>query len=328
MSIQSFLEVNSAPSKTALFSGFQFAVSDAGEVSSGYGGFLDKGQDQPEINSETLFDLASLTKLYTATLASILHSKGEIDLDSPISDWSSIESTLGEVTTRELLTHVSGLPAWWEEQETREKTIAELLSLTPDSDQRGTLLYSCTGYSLFSVLAEQKYLTGFAELINNQLLKPLGLNHTFYNPPKDSGNIARSEFGTALGVVHDPRARAMDGVSGNAGLFANATDVLSFLTELINRESTIITDSVREQLFSPTVKDEWHQAIGFRHLDEQRLGSAKNFFSHSGFTGTLAMVDVEGARAGVMLSNRLIFETDRDSMAEVYRGFAERVKGD
>ena len=328
MSIQSFLESYSAPSHNALFSGFQFAFSDGVEVFSGVGGFMDKGSDQSEINSKTLFDLASLTKLYTATLASILHTKGLFDLDSPISSWSNIGNSLGDITCRELLTHTSGLPAWWEEQESRQKTIDELLSLAPDANQRGTLLYSCTGYSLFSVLAEQKYSMGFDELIKKFLSHPIGLENTHYNPPTDSNNIARSELGTPLGIVHDPRARAMDGVSGNAGLFANATDVLAFLSELINPDSQIITDAVRKELFTPNERDEWNQAIGFRHMDEQRLGNARNFFSHSGFTGTLAMVDTESRKVGVMLSNRLTYETDKDSMAKVYRGFAERVKGD
>lgn len=323
MSLESFLTGFLWPEKQCRFSGIQFAVSDhQSNYHSWFAGKTDAIQGANEVEPETLFDLASLTKLYTATLASILHAEGEIDLDSPIGSWSEVSDSLGSITSRELLTHTSGLPPWWEEQITRDETINELFSLEPGQSQRGSVVYSCTGYSMFSILIERKYSVGFDTILKQKILSPLELEKTQFNP--NTKSIARAEEGNPIGIVHDPRAKAMNGVSGNAGLFANADDVHKFLKALIS-DGKVITDSAREQLFTPTVQSEWGQAIGFRFNDHQRVGDSTGFFSHTGFTGTLAMLNPETGTVGVMLSNRLVCNTTREQMAGVYQGFAERV---
>ena len=317
------------PEAAAKFSAFSFAFGQAGELPEvGCGGRLNSNPTAAGVTVETRFDIASLTKLFTATLTSMLASEGQIDLDAPISDWMQIEGLLGTTTARELLTHSSGLPAEWEEQDTRSRTIDSLLAVVPDHSQKGKLVYSCTGYSLLAVGIER--LTGerFDQVLGRKLLKPLGLSETGYLPSEATTNIATSctpEEGFEAGTVHDPRARALDGISGNAGLFSTAGDLFKFLSEVVTGRSGIIDAQVRADLFKPVVSGEWEQSIGFRFRDFARLGSNSHFFSHTGFTGTLAMVNPETKQLAVLLTNRLVCGTSREQMASVYREFSERV---
>ena len=319
------------PEPDARFSGFQFSLSVNGEVTrSGFGGTTEAGAGADHITSETVFDLASVTKLFTASLAAVLHAEGEIDLDAPLSSWTSLTGSLGELSTRQLLTHTSGLPPWWEEQDSRAATIAVLKGLVPDQRQVGELVYSCTGYSLFAVCLEERFGVGFDALLRERLLAPIGLDGVVFNPDITSTSIAVAKETVeeiAPGLVHDPRARAMAGVSGNAGLFANARNTVKFFSEVINPESALFVAKAKHELFTPTEQGEWDQGIGFRHNDVGRLGAASHFFSHSGFTGTLALVEPESQVVGVLLTNRLQCNTTREEMAVVYQKFAEWVGG-
>ena len=325
MTTAELLESLAWPGPDCRFSGFSFAIGDAWETRHlGSGGRVAKGSET-DVNPDALFDLASVTKLYTATLAAKLHEAGEIDLDSPLSYWSDIAGPLGTKTARSLLTHSSGLAPEWVEKVSREATIESLLSQTPRVEQEGKLVYSCTGYTLFSVALERKYGRKFDDLVSEHLLEPLGLKKTTYNPNPAFFSIAdakSAEEQFPFGLVHDPRARAMDGVSGNAGLFATATDVFSFFSEVVTGRSGVVNDAARRELFTPTVSGEWQQAIGFRHQDSARLGARSNYFSHTGFTGTLVMVDPATSKVAVLLTNRLQCGTTREQMAVVYSSFA------
>jgi len=326
---QQLLEKNTWPSPDPRFSGFSFAIGHAGhEPEMGFGGRKDANLDASPIASDTRFDLASITKLYTATIAATLHAKGEIDISAPLSSWADVSATLGDLTSVALLTHTSGLPPTWEERDTREGTIQALHALVPEHTQRGTLVYSCTGYSLFAVSLEKLLGKRFDQIMGELLLDPLGLDATGYLPRLATENIAMScEPGEGLdpGVVHDPRARAMDGVSGNAGLFSTARDVSLFLSEVATGSAGVINDDARKVLFSPLVTAEWQQSVGFRYRDIERVGAQAQHFSHTGFTGTMAMVDPSTGHIAVVLANRLVCGTSREQMALTFMDFAASV---
>lgn len=325
MRISSILDSLVWPHPESRFAGYSYVVGNADAVTeAGHGGFVSAGSERA-VSSATVFDLASVTKLYTATLAAKLHAAGEVDLDAPISSWSNVSGLLGQKSARSLLTHSSGLAPEWLEKSSRLATIESLLAQTPDPESEGSLVYSCTGYSLYAVALEQKYSLGFDELVSRHLLEPLGLRNTGFNPDPSAVVIADArslEETFAYGLVHDPRARAMAGVSGNAGLFATASDVFSFLSEVLTGAKGVVLDQARKELFTPTVSGEWQQGIGFRHRDVARLGANSHYFSHTGFTGTLVMVDPESSHIAVLLTNRLQCGTTREQLAPVYRAFA------
>ena len=321
-----FLESRLWPSSVSRYSAFQYFVSNESQAVSGFAGKRKPNNSALPIDQNTVFDLASLTKLYTATLAAMLHHSDEVALDEKISSWSDVPEHLASLTSRELLTHTSGLAPEWEEKENRVKTIESLFSSEINDSQRGSVVYSCTGYSLFSVLLERKFDASFDQILQEKLLGPLSLTNTVLNPGEKSKDSVMAEQAEHQGVVHDPRARAMDGISGNAGLFANASDVGKFLEELINTDSEVISEGVRAELFTPTVTSEWSQSVGFRLGDTSRVGKNPGLFSHTGFTGTLALVNPERKRIGVLLTNRLSCGTSKEQMAEIYKAFADHLE--
>ena len=323
MSFDSYLKNNLWPLDSCRFSGYQYSISNSqGLIESGFGGHLDSAKGSGLVTPETLFDLASLTKLFTATLAAVLFAEHEIDLDSPIGDWSDIPESLSSLSARQLLTHTGGLPPEWEEKHSKEQTVHQLLSLTPEASSLGSIVYSCTGYSLFAYALESHFEMGLDELMASKVLIPLGLERTSFNPAPE--NVAMTEKGTPAGKVHDPRARALEGVSGNAGLFSNSSDVLRFLDAIGHGHAHLDKDA-RLTLLTPTEKGEWQQAIGFRFADIQRVGKADRFFSHTGLTGTIALLNPETGVSGVLLTNRLSCGTTKQQMATIYKEFSEHL---
>mgnify|MGYP000088060454 FL=1 len=323
---QELLQNRTWPTPAARFSGYSCAVGTVGEKPFlAAGGQASLEDDSEPVNIDTRFDLASITKLFTGVVAALLAADKQLDLSAPIGSWMDVSAELSNLTSVELLTHTSGLADVWQELPTREQTIKSLRSLVPDSDQRGSLLYSCSGYTLFSVGLEAKFGKRFDQIVSELLLEPIGLTQTGFLPRDNTSNIAVScEPGEGLpaGVVHDPRARHMDGVSGNAGLFGTANDLFRFFAEVATGDLGVVSNQARRHLFTPIVSGDWDQAIGFRFNDHQRLGDNKNFFSHTGFTGTLAMVHPGSQRIAVMLTNRLVCGTTREQMSDSYLEFA------
>ena len=326
LSLQIRLSEACVPSPTARYSGFQFAAYRSGQYFQGHGGFTYVAGGEP-VKSDTLFDLASLTKLFTASVAARLSAAGELDLDAPVSSWSKLKfhPTQRALSSRDLLTHISGLPAEWTEKGSRAQTINSLLDTPSDPKHKGDLLYACTGYSLFALALEEATGNSIGEWIKKLVTNPLELANVTYRPDKQE-SVAVSctpEQVIPAGIVHDPRARALGGVSGNAGLFGNSIDLLKFAIEVGFGTYGVLEDEARKLLSTPSSSGEWGQALGFRVGDTNRIGPDRNWLSHSGFTGTLLIADPDGERAGVLLTNRLSFDSSREGIAEIYRSFSD-----
>ena len=328
MTLQNRLEEACLPGSNPRFSGYQFAVTASDGSHSGFGGFTDATQ-RAALSADTLFDLASLTKLFTATVAARLAATGELHLDAPLSSWSGLDfnETQRNLTARQLLTHVSGLPAEWPEQSTKDGTVESLLGTPSAADSLGTQLYACTGYSLFALALEDWSGESIAVWIQRLITKPLGLASIQYTPASklEIAVACGPEEKIPAGVVHDPRARALEGVSGNAGLFGNSADLLKFAVEVGFGTHGVFETEARRLLSSPSSSGEWEQAIGFRVGDAQRVGAGRRWLSHSGFTGTLLVIDLDESMAAVLLTNRLTVGTSREEIAEVYKTFSDAV---
>lgn len=326
MTTQQLLEERLWPGPGGLFSGFQFAIGAQGKLAeAGFGGILAAKRESAPVQPTTVFDIASLTKLFTATLAVVLHERGTLDLAAPISTWAQVPRALGGLSSEELLTHSSGLPPIWQEGVGKEETAANLYSLSPNLAQRGNLVYSCTGYSLFALALESLMSTSFEELILQNLIQPLGLERTCYNPT--GLNIAFSsepDDSNSPNRVNDPRARQLGGVSGNAGLFSNSEDLFRFFSELTLGHNGIVCEAARARLFTPLVVGEWQQCIGLRFRDVERLGTRDYLHSHTGYTGSLVLIDRDAAEVSVLLTNRLQCSTSKEQITDLYRAFAAK----
>jgi CubicO group peptidase (beta-lactamase class C family) len=273
------------------------------------------------------FDLASLTKLFTATAFLRLVHLDEIQIDRPVQQVVPEFSGPGkeQVTFRHLLTHSSGLPAYgafYGHGEGPDDVIAAICRAHLQYAPGTRVVYSCLGYILMGHAMAR--ITGLPldRWMQGAVLDPLGISEAGYNPtavgvtlavPTGNGDYRRRRL---RGEVHDPLASAMAGVSGNAGLFGTAESVARlgqvyldggvagdrvFLSETLVREAT------REHIRFGGER----RGLGWA-LKPQAGGSAGRLMSpssygHTGFTGTSIWIDPVRRLLVVFLTNRVWF---------------------
>jgi CubicO group peptidase (beta-lactamase class C family) len=280
-------------------------------------------------DARTLYDLASLTKVIGLTTAMMLAVQEErIALDSPAVHYVAPFTGGGRdrVTIRQLLTHCSGMPAWrplYRETASRTEAFA-LADTTPlDTLPGARYLYSDLGAMVLTQAVEAVYGERLDQLLAARVFGPLGMNSTRYLPPERlRSRIAPTEKdpwrGRVLrGEVHDENAARLDGVSGHAGLFSDAEDLLVFADWMLARRSGraggpsglwlqpgIVGEFTRKQELVPGSS----RALGWDTPSEgssagTRLGP--HAFGHTGFTGTSIWLDPDRDLAIILLSNRV-----------------------
>lgn len=307
------------------------------------------GQDDPRRPDETtIYDLASLTKVVGLTTAVMLAvDEGRLKLDQVVPAVLK-DGTTQAITIRHLLTHSSGLPAWrplYRETRTRAEAI-QLAEATPlDTVPGSRYTYSDLGAIWLTDLVERAYGTRLDSLLEQRVFEPLGLRDTRYLPPAGLvSRIAPTENdpwrGRVLrGEVHDENAARLDGVSGHAGLFSSAKDLLTFGEWLLasrqiatngahpaspNLPPSILTKFLRVQQMPPGSS----RALGWDTPSPGgsagTLLSAQSF-GHTGFTGTSIWIDPERQLVLVLLSNRVHPTRDNPRWGPIRAAVADRV---
>jgi CubicO group peptidase (beta-lactamase class C family) len=331
--------------------------------------------DDPERpGPTTIYDLASLTKVVGLTTAAMLAVQdGRLDLDAPVQGYLPAFAGTGKerVTVRMLLAHTSGLPAWrplFREVGTRDEAFA-LADSTPLDAAPGTLeVYSDLGVIVLTQVIESIYHERLDSLLQSRIFQPLGLTSMRFLPPPDwRKRIAPTELdlwrGRVLrGEVHDENAALMDGVSGHAGLFGSAEDVLAFAEWMVEQwneetgerrnegtgergnEGTV--ESGTEEIFPRSIIPSFHRSLireftrrqtfvpgSSRALgwDTPSLGGSAgsrlspSSFGHTGFTGTSLWIDPERRLAIAVLGNRVNPTRENPRWAPVRAGIADLV---
>jgi len=280
-------------------------------------------------NQDTIYDLASLTKpMATASMAMQLVEDGQIHLHQPLDTFFSEEygllPHLTDIEIRHLLTHTSGLPPlprWPNETAglTRSDFIRSALS-TPTLRPAGAgFTYSDTGYILLGELVSRIAGASLDHLYLERIAAPLTLKNTQFLPsPRWQAKIAPTAEDAAPGLVHDPRARGLGGVAGHAGLFGTAQSVLQYAEAVRKQGGGILSRaSVARMSVSQIEKSAGSQSFGFFCSGNDYLPSSDLFsdraFGHSGFTGTLLLIDPEYDLSLVLLTNRVINEKEDGS---------------
>ncbi|WP_324716042.1 serine hydrolase domain-containing protein [Carboxydochorda subterranea] len=290
----------------------------------------------------TVFDLASLTKPM-ATAPSILKlvELGVLTLQDSVARWlpDVAAGTQGRqwahrVTLWHLLTHTSGLPAYrnlYAAGQGPAEVLAEL-GETPLSRPPGVAVeYSCLGFILLGEIVKRASGEPLDRFAERHFYRPLGMEHTRFNPPPGwAGRCAATERypdtgEVAVGRVHDRNARAMGGVSGNAGLFSTAEDVARFMAMMLcegmgSKGRLLEVETVREmrRLQTPGLNEP--RGLGWVVRDGDPRGSGGRLlspeaFGHTGFTGTSAWADPVTGAFFVLLTNRV--HPTRDNTAHL-----------
>ena len=270
------------------------------------------------------YDLASLTKLYTATLIMRLHDAGIIDAYKPVATYLK-EFAIPDkktITVAMLLTHYSGVPAGTPVSDYADgaanaiKRIADTPLVNTPGEK---FLYSDLGPITAGYLAEQVTGKPLAKLLREYIFTPLGLHQTMTHPsPRFSRNIAAydaDEQGIMIHCrVHDPRAQALGGLAGNAGIFATAADVAKFAQIFINKgthkgvQFLSLASIAAMTTPHPGQTENEQRGIGFdinTPFSTPRGDFGPQSFGHTGFTGTSMWIDSETKTVVVILCNRL-----------------------
>jgi len=273
---------------------------------------------------DTVFDLASLTKpVATACSTFQLIERGTLSLDDPVGKHLPAFKGAGKakVTIRHLLTHTSGLAPANSMAEYTDGPAAALKRMqnAPLRKPVGTYAYSDIGFILLGEVVERRSGKSLDVWTETELFRPLGLKETGYTPPPELAarcaptQKRRGEW--MRGDVHDPRAWALDGVAGHAGLFSTANELARFAQMLLNEGEldgvrVLVAETVRSMTKAEAVrtKPERLRALGWDAGPGSSNRSAlysERAFGHGGFTGTGLWIDPEHELFVIFLSNRV-----------------------
>ena len=268
---------------------------------------------------DTIFDIASLTKVVATTTAVMqLVEDGKVRVNEPVAKYlpDFAQNDKQDITIRQLLTHFSGitedldLTEHWQGRDTALKLAYAEKPIFPPGSK---FLYSDVNFLTLGALVEHVSGTTLDQYCDKNIFKPLKMTHTRFVPPATwRPKIAPTQYDEdnkmLRGVVHDPTARRMGGVAGHAGLFSTADDLSKFAQALLSG-SSVLPPLMVEKMTTPQQPPSAQVLRGFgwdidtpystNRGDLLPVGS----FGHTGFTGTSIWIDPTTRTYIIILSN-------------------------
>ena len=286
------------------------------------------------VTPETVYDVASITKVAATTAAAmLLHQQGLLRLETPLEELlpgftekraaGAVRPTAGgRVKLRHLLAHNSGLPGYVEffrAAATPEALLRACLELPLKAEPGAQSEYSDPGFILLGKALEALTGEALAPWVRREVFQPLGLTATSFCPPAEARSfIPPTEEDTTYrhrviqGEVQDENAWLLGGVAGHAGLFSNVPDLLRFAREILAAASSSgdarLFDAATVELFAQRQGPPGSsRALGWDTPSE--ISSSGGYFSphsigHLGFSGCSLWIDLETCVAVALLTNR------------------------
>ena len=277
------------------------------------------------MTAETIFDLASLTKVIaTTTCVMQLFEQGKIKLNDPVAKYlpEFAQNGKDDITVRQLLVHYSGLredldlsdrhsPDKWSGKETAYKLAFAEKPVFPAGSR---FLYSDINFITLGALVERVSGLSLDAYAARNVFAPLGMTHTRYLPPKAwKAKIAPTEYDDdhvmLRGVVHDPTAQRMGGVAGHAGVFSTADDLAKFAAALLKGGGEILAPVTVEKMTTPQQPPNATAVRGFGWDLDSPFSSNRGellpvgSYGHTGFTGTSLWIDPTTDTYIILLTN-------------------------
>ena len=269
---------------------------------------------------DTIFDIASLTKVIVTTTAVMqLMEWGKLRLSDPVAKYLPPFAQNGkeDITVRQLLTHYSGLPpdldlkAQWEGKETAYRMA---YNEAPEDPPGSRFSYSDINFITLGALVEKISGESLDAYATRHIFEPLKMLHTRYLPPPAwRPKIAPTQYDEnehmLRGVVHDPTARRMGGVAGHAGLFSTADDLARFAQALLDGGDHVLSPLTIEKMISPEQPPNAPVLRGFGWDIDSPFSSNRGdllpvgSFGHTGFTGTSMWIDPTTKTYIILLTN-------------------------
>lgn len=297
------------------------------------------------MKKDTIFDLASISKIFTTTAAMKLYEEEYFELDDPVAKYipEFAENGKQNVTIEQLMTHTSGFKAWiplYTIGENREDRLQYVFQYPLSNEPGSTYTYSDLNMITLGALIERLSGQRLDEFVADKITKPLKMNDTMYNPPKHlKQRIAATEFqpwtnrGLVWGEVHDESAWSLDGVAGHAGVFSTAKDLAKLAHMFINDGRYGGKQILQPETVSLLVNNQIPQFPG----DEHGLGwelsqswymdglSEASSIGHTGYTGTSLVINRNNDTIAILLTNRVHPTRETVSTNPARRQFARQV---
>jgi CubicO group peptidase (beta-lactamase class C family) len=317
-----------------VFPGSSIAVTHRGRVVALRAlGRFNYDSDSPLVTADTLFDLASVSKVVaTTTAAMILYERGLLDLDArvvgivPEFGKAGVAGAGAEdgdarrraVTLRMLLAHSSGLPAYEKlflKVRTREQLLQAAFTTPLAAEPGARAEYSDIGFMVLGEALERIAGETLDRFCQREIFGPLGMGHTTYNPPPEArAKIPPTQDDRTFrkrviqGEVQDENASVLGGVAAQAGVFSTAEDLARFAHAMLGgghpilRPETVALFTRRETAPAGTSRAlGWDTPSG--HSQSGRYFSAQAY-GHLGYTGTSLWIDPVRELSVVLLTNR------------------------
>ncbi|MFW5787299.1 MAG: serine hydrolase domain-containing protein [Halanaerobiales bacterium] len=327
--LQMVSELMNKEQKNGTFPGAVLAITDEKKLI--YQQAFGFAQIEPQkrvMNKDTIFDLASLTKV-VATTISVMHliEYGKINLWDYLKEYfPNIPEEKEELTIYHLLTHTSGYQAivrLWDKDMNYEQKIEYILNLPLEANIGKRVEYSDPNFILLGDLVKRVSGKNLNHYFSEYISEKLNMGKTCFNPLQNlsdsKNNFAATEYCDwreryMIGEVHDENAFSLGGISGHAGLFSTSSDLVNFVQMILNKgtyqgKNVLSSSTIMTMTSCWTENFEQKRGLGWDLIKNYRSSGGVLFsgkaFGHTGFTGTSIWIDPVKKLGVILLSNRV-----------------------
>jgi CubicO group peptidase (beta-lactamase class C family) len=259
---------------------------------------------------DTRFDLASLTKLFIATIALRMAGDAVVALDSPLDGVLTLWHGLPQeaITMRMLLAHNSGMDSGADYRAILSQNVERFALTAPMLAAPGErVIYSDLGFIALGAAIERIAQSSLPGLVR----KYFGATPIFRPGARERATIPATEEdawrGRVQGFVHDEKAYLMGGAAGHAGLFGTAADVAAMTGQYLRPAFALARDAVTEQAYDPVLRRGLGWALKTSDTNSCGRWFDRTSFGHTGFVGTCVWADPTRDLQGVLLTNNVYF---------------------
>lgn len=290
--------------------GVSYAFIDAQRVKTGLYGAEALVPSYEPLKPDQLYDVASLTKVVgTVNVMMQLIAAGKLALMDSISEYLPAWQD-SRITIRHLLTHTSGITGYIPHRDklTASELHQALLGLHVGEDFERKMVYSDVNFIFLGWIAEAILGQPIQALITQQVLRPLEMNDSTFQPAAPSRCVPTEVSptrGLIRGVVHDPKAFVLKTHCGSAGLFSTLNDLVVFEQAMLSDGDLPMTREQKGVLPNDQtpLRQQW-RSFGWALL-QTKLPTPHRCIWHSGYTGTFLVLDLQTSQGMVFLSNRV-----------------------
>lgn len=281
------------------------------------------GPESPSVSSDTLFDVASITKVFTAALVLWLYERRKIDIYSKVGEWLPSFEGSGLLIT-DLLCHRAGFGVRLGDLRAlgADGFVAALGDIVPPRVRSERVEYENITYLYLGQIIEA--VTGCSFRVSmGEFIQTLGLEGVYLGDRQVPIAAPPTEICAGIvieGVVHDESARLLGGLAGNAGIFASASGLCEFGLRWIRGEIVSVECLRTVVLKNYDVTGVSPQALGWWMRIPGVVTSHSGLYSHTGYTGCLLAIRPSTRTVVALTCNRTWYGRENKAHYRLWDG--------